>query len=549
MRAPWLICLLLVLASPVPAQEIGSPYLAAHAGDPVRWRAWSETAFDESRASGRPLLISTSTGTPVTAWLAARTAVAHVLVLATPGQLSDSTVRSLHTAVASRKAAPAAPVTPTAKPTVTPTATPTVTPTAKPTVTPTAKPTVTPTATPRALPTSFAFAGSGYGHGVGMSQYGARGMALEGATGTQIVKHYYKGTTVDAVRDDQDIRVNLLRGVRTVVLRGEALATGGGGIEVTVSGLAPVRGTAADVFTVVVSTGKVTVSRTTAGKTTAVGAGAGVVVRWAGTRAPGSAGTVATVVNVASSVAGLATTGHRYRYGFLDIATTSATPSVGEVVNQVRIHDEYLLGIAEVSSSWPAAALQAQVLAARSFALARYGVGKVRSACRCHVDDGGGPYIDQTFAGWAKESGSSGKYWRAAVASTWSSATTGLVIRSAGKPITAFYFAASGGRTQASQDVWFTALPYASTVEDRWSTAASVPWSTWIPRVRTQAQVAAAFGLSNVARIDLGDRFPSGAVRTAKAWSSTGVLATVRGDVLRSRLGLPSTWVSKVTAS
>ncbi|MBS3934797.1 MAG: thioredoxin domain-containing protein [Sulfuritalea sp.] len=57
-RTLWPICLLLVLASPVPAQEIGSPYFAAHARDPVRWRAWGEAAFAESRTSGRPLLLS-----------------------------------------------------------------------------------------------------------------------------------------------------------------------------------------------------------------------------------------------------------------------------------------------------------------------------------------------------------------------------------------------------------------------------------------------------------------------------------------------------------
>lgn len=56
--APWLACLLFVLAFPLPAQEIGSPYLAAHARDPVRWQAWGEAAFAESRASGRPLLLS-----------------------------------------------------------------------------------------------------------------------------------------------------------------------------------------------------------------------------------------------------------------------------------------------------------------------------------------------------------------------------------------------------------------------------------------------------------------------------------------------------------
>ena len=58
MRVPWPVFLLLLFASPVPAQEIGSPYLAAHARDPVRWQAWGEAAFAAARASGRPLLLS-----------------------------------------------------------------------------------------------------------------------------------------------------------------------------------------------------------------------------------------------------------------------------------------------------------------------------------------------------------------------------------------------------------------------------------------------------------------------------------------------------------
>ncbi|PLS17750.1 stage II sporulation protein D [Bacillus sp. M6-12] len=36
----------------------------------------------------------------------------------------------------------------------------------------------------------------GFGHGVGMSQYGANGMAKEGRTYQEIVKHYYKGVEV-----------------------------------------------------------------------------------------------------------------------------------------------------------------------------------------------------------------------------------------------------------------------------------------------------------------------------------------------------------------
>ena len=38
--------------------------------------------------------------------------------------------------------------------------------------------------------------GRGYGHGVGMSQHGARGRALDGATSTSILAHYYQGATL-----------------------------------------------------------------------------------------------------------------------------------------------------------------------------------------------------------------------------------------------------------------------------------------------------------------------------------------------------------------
>ena len=39
----------------------------------------------------------------------------------------------------------------------------------------------------------------GYGHGVGMSQYGAQGMALDGYTYKQILNHYYVGTTIKKI--------------------------------------------------------------------------------------------------------------------------------------------------------------------------------------------------------------------------------------------------------------------------------------------------------------------------------------------------------------
>lgn len=62
--------------------------------------------------------------------------------------------------------------------------------------------------------------GSGWGHGVGLSQYGAKGMADEGKTATQILQHFFQGTSVTGVSsaipgswilsDPEPLWVNLL---------------------------------------------------------------------------------------------------------------------------------------------------------------------------------------------------------------------------------------------------------------------------------------------------------------------------------------------------
>ncbi|MBW4549721.1 MAG: SpoIID/LytB domain-containing protein [Aphanocapsa sp. GSE-SYN-MK-11-07L] len=47
-----------------------------------------------------------------------------------------------------------------------------------------------------ALPQSFIISGRGFGHGLGMSQWGAYGMAKQGYTYSQILQHYYQGITI-----------------------------------------------------------------------------------------------------------------------------------------------------------------------------------------------------------------------------------------------------------------------------------------------------------------------------------------------------------------
>ena len=58
-------------------------------------------------------------------------------------------------------------------------------------------------------PPAFSFTGSGYGHGVGMSQIGAKALAVSGESATAILNYYYKDVEIFPVVDTQTIRVNI----------------------------------------------------------------------------------------------------------------------------------------------------------------------------------------------------------------------------------------------------------------------------------------------------------------------------------------------------
>ena len=58
---------------------------------------------------------------------------------------------------------------------------------------------------------SITFFGRGYGHGVGMNQYGARGRAIDGQSAADILAHYYASTTQGTVALTTPIRVRVLR--------------------------------------------------------------------------------------------------------------------------------------------------------------------------------------------------------------------------------------------------------------------------------------------------------------------------------------------------
>ena len=379
-----------------------------------------------------------------------------------------------------------------------------------------------------AVPAGFVLSGSGWGHGVGMSQYGARGQAAAGRTAEQILRHYYSGTAVETRDDDRLIRVQVLGGVGAATARTSRVGSGGGTFQV-IAGSVRVDGRLGDsVRFTPASAGRITATVSFADGSPARAVTTGrALMHWDGTSVRRGA---ATVVDVAGA-------GGRYRHGRLEVTSVGGRVNV---VNRLAMGDEYLYGVAEMPSSWQHEALRAQAVAARTYAMRRLDAG-TDAACDCTVYD---EVRSQKFTGWSKESetiGSTayGARWVAAV-----DASDGLVATYRGALIDALYFSSSGGRTVNSEDYFGGRYPYARSVSDPWSTSSANPNATWRTTV-SQAAVARAFGLPDVASLDLADRNSGGGVAVAVATSSSGATRSLTGQKLRTALGLKSTWLRR----
>ena len=69
----------------------------------------------------------------------------------------------------------------------------------------------------------FTIRGAGFGHGVGMSQYGAYGFAQHGSTYDEILGHYYSGTALGTTDPAATVRV-LIQSTRTASVSGASRA-------------------------------------------------------------------------------------------------------------------------------------------------------------------------------------------------------------------------------------------------------------------------------------------------------------------------------------
>ena len=382
------------------------------------------------------------------------------------------------------------------------------------------------------VPATFAFQGSGYGHGVGMSQIGARAKALAGESATAILQYYYTGTAIETVTDTQILRINVGHLLTSAKLRSDSngaqlqLFAGDLGETQTAAPLATLASKTS--LNLALTNNLIAISTTRGSKNTAVATGTTFTLRWTGTRYLEGPVTVLSL-NTGNTV-------NRYRHGQMSfkIIRDKVLGKRIEIINSVRLQDEYLWGISEVPSSWPAAALEAQAIASRTYAYTKS--FKLRAACDCQLY---GTISDQTFAGYSKESEPKfGELWKAAV-----NRTAGSIITFAGAPITAYFTSSSGGATETSEHAWGTATPYTVSVSDSASVNAVLNprFATWSREI-SQSVIAQAFLLPDVVSLNVLSLNPAGTVASIQATSSTGLIAILRGETFRSRSKLPSAW-------
>jgi SpoIID/LytB domain protein len=384
------------------------------------------------------------------------------------------------------------------------------------------------------VPATFAFQGSGYGHGVGMSQIGARAKALAGESATAILQYYYTGTIVETVTDTQILRINVGNLLTSAKLRsdskGAELQLFAGDLGETQTATPLLTFPSKTSLNLNLSDGLIAISTTRGSVTKEITTGGNFTLRWSGTRyQDGTPAVISLTTNNATK---------RYRHGQISLKVIR-DKKLGKrmaIINSVRLQDEYLWGIGEVPSSWPTQALDAQAIASRTYALAKS--TKIRSACDCHLY---ATISDQNFAGYSKESEPRfGELWKAAV-----NRTAGAVITYAGTPITAYFSSSSGGTTETSEHAWGTATPYTVSVPDSASVDITFNprFASWTREI-SQAVIAQAFLLPDVIALSVLSINPAGSVALIQAISSDGSFAVLRGETFRSRSKLPSAWFS-----
>jgi stage II sporulation protein D len=378
------------------------------------------------------------------------------------------------------------------------------------------------------LPVLTTFYGRGWGHGVGMSQYGARGRALAGQDAATILAHYYQGTTLGTKDPTTNVRVLLLDKFSATAVK-PLIAHGRGGAW-SIDGVAMA----------FPANAKLTLWPASAGSTTynvrVVSSGGAQLY------AAQRSGTVKLVPGGAASLLQLDSKPSSYDTyrGSLRIVLTATV----RVINDVGL-DAYLRGVvpAEMPASWPAEALRPQAIAARSYAV--YRLHPLTGAFDVYDDT-----RSQVYRGQEVEAAASD----AAIA-----ATPGSVLKSGSAVANALFHSTGGGATENNEFVFVSSsgkivagpVSYlrgsADRAPDGTSYDAAAPFATWKTGAYSRSQLDAIFNADSRTaagtgiRYDLSRRGVSGRLISVTLTGSLGS-KTVSGDVFRAAFnaGRPS---------
>jgi stage II sporulation protein D len=336
----------------------------------------------------------------------------------------------------------------------------------------------------------FLFSGHGWGHGIGMSQYGAWGYALHGYGYQQILAHYYPGTTIGTAQTNL-VRVLLADGKKTLKL------------------------SCAVPFSV--TDGNGVTHQLAAG---AVSLGKGLVVNGQALPAP---------LTFDAGAGGWMTLTRPYR-GQIEVDVVNGKL---RAINVVGLED-YLYGVvpSEMPSTWASPALQAQAVASRSYALA---TRKIAAPFDEYADT-----RSQVYLGVSHETAAT----NAAV-----DATRGQVVTYAGKVAATFFFSSSGGETESIADGWGVApVPYLVSVSDPFDVLS--PYHNWGPVPISAGTFAKALKVKGSildlqTTVDPAGRVSRVSVLTLPSLSvRTTAAPSFGGGTVSSALGLRSTWFS-----
>ena len=361
-------------------------------------------------------------------------------------------------------------------------------------------------AVPAHAATNFVVRGAGFGHGIGLSQYGAYGLAVHERNHEQILQHYYRGTALSSA-DSQKIRVLLQSGRPSVYISNATRIPGKRSLEPERTYRFTKRGI--DGVDLRTPGGKVIDSFD--GPVSVVSSGG--IVKLHGT-----------------SLNGLGTSFYR------DAIEIRAGLFGGLMAVNALDLDDYVRGVVpgEVPASWPLETLKAQAVIART-----YGVATDRGGA---VFDQYPDTRSQVYKGYAGEHPGTNR----AV-----SATAGQVLRYEGRIATTYYFSTSGGRTENVENVFYGAapVPYLRSVEDPYDNAS--PRHRW-RFVWSRRQMQSKLGnwvKGTLRSVKVVKRGVSPRVVLADVIGSRG-RTRVRGADLRTRLGLYDTWAyySRVTS-